>query len=238
MPTPNPFEEAGREAERFIVGDLLKFSKGEWLAGQENMEIPMGTRLLANMDMLMRGWVRWEDNKPAEQIMGLVVEGYVAPKRNTLGWGYDASTKNEDDADKTDWLIDNSGIARDPWQETWYLPLRELDKNGEPTGSLFTFAASSTGGRDAVKQLCGVYGKAMRYHPDEFPVVALGYDAYTHSNPQYGKIKTPEFVTGYISAEQARSGTKTKLFDVNKDWLPKSAFGPVDQTAAGEEIPF
>src|SRR6185503_20383716 len=72
----NPFEEIGQQAPRRIIGQLLKFSKGDYLYGQENDELPMGSKLIANMDQLLRGWIKWADNKPAEQVMGLVVEGF------------------------------------------------------------------------------------------------------------------------------------------------------------------
>src|SRR5271156_3842965 len=42
-----------------IVGDLLKCSKGDWVAGQENRPIALGTEIVANMDSSEVGWVRW-----------------------------------------------------------------------------------------------------------------------------------------------------------------------------------
>jgi hypothetical protein len=243
--TPNPFEEVGREIPRRVIGRLLKFSKGDFLAGQENMELPMGTRFIVNMDMTLRGWIRWENNKPAEQVMGLVAEGFVLPKRDTLGWGYQRGTK-EEDADTTDWIRDEStGVMRDPWQETFYLIMRELGPDGvtplEGEEGLYTFTTSSKGGLDACKELCSVYGKWLRFHPDEFPVVKIGWDSYMHSVAQYGKIKTPEFVTGFITPEQARLGKKVTLFDPRDkgNWMEKKLFGEaVEGQPLVEDVPF
>ena len=36
-----------------IVGQLLKFTKGSFLAGQDNKKVPNGTQLIANMDELL-----------------------------------------------------------------------------------------------------------------------------------------------------------------------------------------
>lgn len=84
LPVPsgsNPFEEIGNQAARRIIGQLLKFSKGDYLYGAENDELPMGSKLIANMDQLLRGWIKWQENKPVEQVMGLVSEGFKIPKR-------------------------------------------------------------------------------------------------------------------------------------------------------------
>lgn len=241
--TENPFQEAGRESQRTIVGDILKFSKGDWLAGKENMELPMGTRLIANMDQLLRGWVRWEDNKPVEQIMGLLCEGYKPPARNTLGYGYTPETKKDADVDKSEWEVDEqSGQPRDPWQFTQYLVCRELDKDDKPLEGegLYTFCASSKGAHDAIAELCRMYGDKLRVRPDDYPIITLGYHRYDHPNPKYGIIKTPEFIAGFVTPEHARRGKKVKLFNVEKDWIPKSMFGDIEEGAPmdGEEVPF
>jgi hypothetical protein len=43
--TQNPFTAYGEAAtHRNIVGELLKFSKGDWLVGQDNEDFPAGRR--------------------------------------------------------------------------------------------------------------------------------------------------------------------------------------------------
>ena len=175
----NAFEQYAEAASRNkIVGDLLKFSKGEYLAGQDGDEIEEGTELVANLDELMVGWVKWEGGKPTDMQMGRVVEGFVPAKRADLG-----------DTNKEDWEFDDVAKApRDPWQLTNYLILKE--PNGD---RLFTFATSSKGGMSAIGKLCGVYGKRLRSKPNDFPVIALNVDSYKHSNKSYGKIFVPDF---------------------------------------------
>jgi hypothetical protein len=213
----NPFEEIGNQAARRIIGQLLKFSKGDYLYGAENDELPMGSKLIANMDQLLRGWIKWADNKPAEQVMGLVSEGFKIPKRDTLG-----------DQDESEWELDDRGQPRDPWQETYYLVVRLLDKDGKPTegnDGLYTFTTASTGGKDAIIDLCSKYGKWMRMRPNDYPVITLDMEKYNHPNKQYGVIKKPKF-----------------LFNVKKDWMPKDQFGSIDDVPptddGAEDMPF
>src|ERR1039457_6483148 len=92
------FTDYGKAAggQSNIVGKLLKFSKGDYTAGQDNDEVDEGTEAVVNMDARWVGWQRWEDNKPAEQQMGAVTEGFQPPRRADLGY---------DDEDK--WEVDD-----------------------------------------------------------------------------------------------------------------------------------
>lgn len=187
-PGGNFFQSYGDQvSQKSIVGKLLKFSKGDYLVGEDNEEIEEGTQFVANMDELMVGWIRWADSKPTDQIMGRVSEGYQPPKRNTLG-----------DDDKSHWEEDEQGRERDPWQFSNYLIMKSPD--GKDEDSLFTFTTSSRGGLNAIGELCKAYGKAMRQRPDEFPIVALKVGSYQHSNKAYGRIKFPIFeVVGWAA---------------------------------------
>lgn len=198
----NPFEAYGNAAsQRSIVGKLLKFSKGDYLTGENNDEMAAGTQLVANMDELMVGWIKWEDSKPSEQIMGRVSENYQPPRRNELG-----------DTDKNDWEVDDQGQHRDPWQFSNYLIMKE--PGGE---EFYTFTTSSRGGLNAIGELCKSYGKLMRQKPDQFPIVALGVGSYQHTNKSFGRIKFPilelvgwapkaEFVDALAGESQVRAG--------------------------------
>lgn len=177
--TTNYFESYGDQvSQKSIVGTLLKFSKGDWLAGESNEEVKPGTQLIANMDELLVGWVRWEGGKPSDQIMGQVAKGYQAPKRNTLG-----------DDDEADWERDDNGKPRDPWQFTNYLILKEPGTEGDD--GMFTFATSSRGGLNAIGELCKLFGRTVKMKPGKYPIVALKVDSYMHPNKAYGRIKVP-----------------------------------------------
>lgn len=178
----NPFLAYGEaQNQRAIVGQLLKFSKGDFLAGQDEEEVPEGSQFIANMDEMLAGWVRWEANKPTDHVMGKVSDGYQPPRRNELG-----------DTDKEQWELDAQGKPRDPWQFSNYLLLKSNDKKGV-LYTLYTFTTSSRGGLNALGDLCKVYGQAMAQHPDEYPVIALSVNAYDHPNRAFGRIKVPTF---------------------------------------------
>ena len=185
----NPFTAYGEQAsQKSIVGQLLRFTKGDFLAGQDDEEVPVGTQFVANMDEMLAGWIRWEQNKPTDHVMGKVSEGYQPPRRNELG-----------DTDKENWEIDSQGQQRDPWQFSNYLLMKDVG-NAE----LYTFTTSSKGGLNALGDLCRAYGKAMPQRPSEYPVIAIGVNAYDHPNRAFGRIKVPTFEI--------------------KSWAPKTAF--------------
>jgi hypothetical protein len=230
---PDVFEQYGNEiSQRNIVGDLLKFSKGDWLRGQEGEEVPIGTQLIVNMDELLHGWIRWEDQKPAEQRMGRLVDGFKPPKRGELGHGYPELEEgqdpivDEDDPriDRSEWELDDTTKApRDPWQFSYYIVMKD-PKEEDPMEGIFTFASSSSGGRGAIGDLCKVYGRKRRegYH-NHYPIVALKVGSYKHSKKEYGRIKVPVF-------QLAGWAAKTKFGD-----LPP----PTEmQLTQDEEIPF
>lgn len=175
------YEEYGRQASsRPIVGKLLKFSKGDYLAGQDNEEFEEGTELVACMDTLQVGWVKWVDSSPVDQRMGLLMEGHKPEKRGELG-----------DSDEDQWEVDEqSGKPRDPWQFANQLILRPLDWSGEDD-ELYTFVTQSKGGVSAIGNLCKYYGREMRQRPGDYPVIKLEVDSYMHSNKQFGRIKVP-----------------------------------------------
>lgn len=186
-------EEYGEEAFRSnIVGDLLKFNKGEWLAGQNEDEMPVGTELVAATHLLQSGWMRWEDGKPAEIIMGTRASGFRPPARETLGYH-----------DKAEWGELNGQVI-DPWRRTDVLYLAD-----PKTGRVYTFSPMSDGGLQAIKGLMRDYGPHLRINPDEIPVVKLGSTWYKH--PSFGKVYKPVLeVVSWRSADDVS-------FDVSDD---------------------
>ena len=231
MPERDVFEEYGESvSSRNIVGQLLKFSKGDWEAGEGETFEP-GKKMIVNMDELLLGWLRWEDQRPADQRMGRLVDGFVAPPRHTLGYGYDPTQDEDQTPDTAEWELDpTTHQPRDPWQQTYYLVMKDPDIKDEGEG-IYTFTTSSVGGRNAIADLCKHYGRKRREHDNykaAYPIVALKVGSYNHPNKAFGKIKTPGLAT--------------------VGWAAKSVFGelppPVDATLQiadahkGEDIPF
>ena len=166
-------QEYGSEAfQSTIVGRLLKFNKGEWLAGQEEEEIPLGSKFIAATHILQSGWIRWEDNAPAQIVMGMRAEGFRPPPRETLGY-----------TDKSQWGELN-GQQIDPWRRTDLLLLADPEN-----GDIYTYSPMSDGGLGAVKTLIKAYGDNMPMKPNDIPIVELGSEWYKHQI--YGKIYKP-----------------------------------------------
>jgi len=174
----NYFEQYGDSVTpTVIVGKLLKMTKfGEWKAGQEEEDIAIGTRLLVNMNTLKIGWQKWVDNKPSEQKMGYLIDGFTPAKRDELG-----------DDDEAMWDVMPDGQPRDPWQFTNVLIMLDPE-----TDELFTFATGSKGGWGAIGELAKAYGKRVRMAPDEHPLIELQVRSYTHAT--YGEIRAPKFM--------------------------------------------
>jgi len=185
------FLDYGRAATgSSIIGMLLKFNKGDWVAGQDNEELEDGTTLIANMDSLTVGWQRWEDGRPAEQVMGQLVKGFVPPRRNELSFN-----------DPNEWERDESnGKPRDPWVYTHQMVMKEPGKKGQ----LYTFTSSSGGGKTAIGKLSTAYGDGIRgEHAGEYPIVELSKGSYLHRDPSLGRIKVPELpVVGWADRSE------------------------------------
>jgi hypothetical protein len=176
----NLFEAYGEAATaRAIEGTLLRFSKGDYLAGASTdaIEVALGTRFVAVMDSLTIGWLRWENNLPTDPRMGLVIDGFQPPRRSELG-----------DHDKELWETDDEGTPRDPWQFTNYIEMHKIEG-----GEVYTFTTASKGGLGAIGELSKTYGKNLRQRPDDYPVVELDVGSYQHRDRSRGRIKYPIF---------------------------------------------
>lgn len=193
------YAKATQGAGTSIVGTLLRFSKGEYLAGQDDVEVPLGTKMIFNTDSVLTGWTRWENNKPAEQDMGQIIEGFQPKPRSELGYN-----------DQSQWEVDNDGKARDPWVFGNLVLLKTVGKNPE----LYTFTTGSKGGLGAVGKLLGQYAEACTERgEDDYPVVTLGKDFYNH--PTFKKVWVPQFeIVGWspvknFTVEEAPAAKKT-----------------------------
>ncbi|MAE44361.1 MAG: hypothetical protein CMF63_05170 [Magnetovibrio sp.] len=157
--------------------NIIKFRKGRFFYGQDDIEIPLGTRLIANMPGAKVGWVRWWDGRPTDEVMVLVGDGVAPPRRNELG-----------DDDRGLWETDDRGDPKDPWQFTNHLPLK-----GPETGEEFLFATSTRGGIGAIGAFAKDYGTAYRQKPGKLPVIELRASDYAHPNKAYGRVDVPVF---------------------------------------------
>ena len=165
---------------------ILKFDKGDWYAGQDNEEVPIGTQLAVDMMSAEWGWVRWKDNKPAERRMTLIATGQSPPARDALGH-----------SDEALWERDDKQNPRDPWQRTIEMPMREISGDKRE----FTVAGASKGFEGCCKALFKAFGEQMRANIGKVPIVELRSDKYTHR--QYGIVKVPSLpLVGWKTLEE------------------------------------
>jgi hypothetical protein len=183
---PSPFGlYANAVSPRTIHGTLLKFTKGDWVAGENSKVVPEGTEFTIYMSEILAGWVRWEDNKAIEHQMGRISDSYAPSRRDDLG-----------SIDRAAWETDADGKARDPWQFTNYVPMK-----AEKTDEIHTFVATSKGALGAVADLCRQYDRHAKKHPDDQdPIVKLMSGTYEHKTKSYGRIAYPIFtVVGWTA---------------------------------------
>src|SRR6516162_7751854 len=82
----NAFTEFGRAVAnkpQLIIGDILRFTKGDWLVGKDLL--PVDTEVSAGMYLMYVGWIKWIEKKPIAQAMVRVGSGLKPPKRKALG---------------------------------------------------------------------------------------------------------------------------------------------------------
>jgi hypothetical protein len=173
--TANPFAEyAAALAARRIDGKLLKFVKGDYLAGSEGALIETGTALVAVMNSLTVGWQKWLNMRPVDSVMGLISENFKPPRRNELG-----------DENSATWETDADGDLKDPWQFINNTVFVSPDME-----EVYTFTTSSRGGFGAIGKLCASHAKAPA---GKYPLVRLAVDSYPHRDKSRGRVKIPVF---------------------------------------------
>jgi hypothetical protein len=177
-PEATPFGQyAQAMAPRRIDGQVLKFAKGDFVAGPDAVELTHGTQAVVVMGSTAVGWQRWQGGRPTDSRLGLIADGFRPASRRELG-----------DDDTSAWETDMNGDRRDPWQFVNSVVLMTPD-----AGRIFTFTTSSRGGIDAVAKLCAAYDAAIRRERGVYPLVALETGSYVHRDRALGRIKFPVF---------------------------------------------
>jgi hypothetical protein len=182
----SPFADyANAFSQHNFEGQLLKYNKGEFLLGPDNVVLPMGTQFVALMDTVTIGFQHWSGGRPTESRLGRLVDGFRPPQRRELG-----------DDDSSLWEVDSDGSARDPWQFTNFLVFMPPE-----LGDVVTFTTTSQGGIRAVVELCKAHDRANRRQLGCYPLVSLQSDSYQRKIKSRGRIKFPVFrVVRYVDA--------------------------------------
>src|SRR5262245_9105675 len=72
-PPTNPYLEVAAEGGD-TPGQLLKFVKGKWKIGDDTVK--ESTEYLCHLDQAMRGWVKFEDGKVTNRVIGKIADGF------------------------------------------------------------------------------------------------------------------------------------------------------------------
>jgi hypothetical protein len=79
---------ANARSPRKFDGQLLKFTKGEYLVGPDNVVLTVGTRVVALMDTVAIGWERWwEGGPPRRRLHSAGAPRAGRPRLKLLGSG-------------------------------------------------------------------------------------------------------------------------------------------------------
>jgi hypothetical protein len=165
----NPFLELA--AETAGLGRILKFKHGDWLIGAD--QVSEGTEFIVHVAGLVRGRIKFHDKAVVDRRLCKVAIGFKPPRRDELG-----------DLDKALWEKDPKGDPRDPWSEQWLLPMESA-----ATGDLVTFITGSAGGKQAIGEICGIFGRTPGAG---LPIVALRSSSYVHKEYR-NRVDVPRF---------------------------------------------
>ena len=153
-----------------MIGKLLKFSKGEFLLGQDAEVIPEGALYTVACDMVLTGFIRWYDGRPAEHKLVRVATGAPLYRRDELGHN-----------DKSQWENRPQGAtARSLARTTMYVPVMNHD------GEVCTYTTNSGSGIKSLHRLLRRYATHAARHPDVYPLVKLKKSHWVHSDKAIG----------------------------------------------------
>ncbi len=170
--TGNPWAEAAQSVE---TGTYLKFNgnDGRWSFGQDDEDLPEGSRVVGDMDSMAYGWTCWVEGNVEEETYTGIHDGKPLPEHQLTDYGpYD------DD---------------DGWRESAKLSLvlesYGDDDQDEAVGTALLWKTSTGGQVRQIRKLAGAYGKVFAQHPGEFPIIELGAESYAPKNKKHGKKK-------------------------------------------------
>ncbi len=182
---------------------FLKFDRGSFKFGMDDDELPLGTRLVANMAEAQIGHFKWRNSEVVDEAMVRLADGIRPASREDLG-----------DTSESTWEKGPQGNSIDPWSFTNTVPFKTPASETE-----FVFTTASKGGIKAVGKLCMQYGGERLQNEDKLPVVEIGASSYRHK--VYGEVHFPTFrIVDWCSEAELIGGTDSAtaaVDDLNDD---------------------
>ena len=159
-PNFNPFsstaQEMGGSQTAFVKFDG---NRGAYLVGQDEVEIPEGSRLAIQLMLAQKGWICWKDGEVVDERIVMIASGT-------------AMEREEDLPDHGPYTEYDDG-TKDGWSKVYILPMFSL-----ADGEAYEFKTSSASGIRSVNGLLNDFGRLFRQNPGKTPVVELGSTSF------------------------------------------------------------
>lgn len=200
------------------VFTFMKFAKGDWAFGQEEVEPERDSQWLVHPASFKHGWVAWGDEAHGNHMENLgeqiVPAVHPMPARDSLP------------------------AVQGTWAKTVSFQMKCL--TGADAGLMVVFNTNSTGGRKLYsKILRAILARVSNGSEQIAPVLILSSSSYKHS--KFGKIYNPEAdIIDWLTLEeleQAGEGNNPTMTDVAKETqealpLHKEAVEKVEEVKA------
>lgn len=231
----NPFAAAGAGAGSTIYAKF-KGASGEYLAGQDEEEIPHGTLLAADIMNSQWSWQFWWENELLESEDSLIWDnpkGYEEKSRpDWLPEKYDGDMSYEEivEAQK-----DRTTNFQDGWGVQAVVGMREI--NGE--GREFTFRFNNGVALNAFRALLQSYGRQFQMKPGQLPLVELDANSFKSKQKGVGKRFAPKLkIVDWKTEEELMESVSDTVEDYDeveeeKPTETPSASKPQDTSARG-----
>ena len=191
LPSVQSLSSALRSIEKEVGAEagmvILKMDKtGHWVFGAAQTEVEEDSVWAVNPFSFVHGYIAWGDGEVLAEKMASVAEPLPALSEAPPG-------------DKRGWEMQ--------------VGMTLACTNGEDEGMQARYAATSVGGKKAVKTLAIAIAEQVDKHPDKpVPLVTLGKSHYQHKS--YGRIFTPEFeITKWVSMDASAPEVEVDLED-------------------------
>jgi hypothetical protein len=155
-------------AGNFIIGGMIKYFNHVYTLNKTEPLPPDLTLLVISITTC---WVRWWDHAPTEH--RVTRSGQLHPQREDLP-----------DQDKTLWQPGLGGNPADPWKDTRYMHLINLQ-----TGQDYTFVTDASGGRMAIGELKSSIRNVRVAHLGAMPIIR--FRTGTFKSKQFGLVPRP-----------------------------------------------
>lgn len=219
----NPWAEAARGVE---TGTYLKFNgnDGRWSFGQDDDDLPEGSRVVMDMQTLAFGWICWVEGAVEEEKLVMVVDGKPPREEDLTDYGPYEEDDGWREASSISMVLESYGD----------------DDQDEAVGTPLLWKTSTGGQVRQIRKLAGAYGRVFAQHPGEFPIVELGEESYEPRNKRYGKKKfSPVMkIVGWMTAAELEGLTGEPVDDEpEEEPAPKKARGRKTADEDADEKP-